>query len=179
MATNWTSNQQLAIDTIGQNMQIVACAGSGKTSTMVAHILRLIEEDDVNPENIAAITYTEKAAASLKQKVYDEYKKTHDTIEGLANMYIGIMVPVSRPRSKKHREHVSPILTPSHPRRELLNRPAAFCQGRRTGMLLLQSMTNKPAPASDDPGRREDGWNCRFRCTPRCFGAVPWGCGIR
>lgn len=35
MATNWTSNQQLAIDTIGQNMQIVACAGSGKTSTMV------------------------------------------------------------------------------------------------------------------------------------------------
>ena len=89
MATNWTSNQQLAIDTIGQNMQIVACAGSGKTSTMVAHILRLLEEDDVNPENIAAITYTEKAAASLKQKVYDEYKKTHDTIEGLANMYIG------------------------------------------------------------------------------------------
>ena len=89
MATNWTTNQQLAIDTIGQNLQIVACAGSGKTSTMVAHILRLLKEDNVNPENIVAITYTEKAAASLKQKVYDEYKKTHDTLEGLANMYIG------------------------------------------------------------------------------------------
>ena len=89
MATDWTHNQQLAIDTIGQNMQIVACAGSGKTSTMVAHILRLLEEENVNPENIVAITYTEKAAASLKQKVYDEYKKAHDTLEGLANMYIG------------------------------------------------------------------------------------------
>ena len=89
MTTNWTTNQQLAIDTIGQNLQIVACAGSGKTSTMVAHILRLLKEDNVNPENIVAITYTEKAAASLKQKVYDEYKKTHDTIKGLANMYIG------------------------------------------------------------------------------------------
>ena len=89
MATDWTPNQQTAIDTIGQNMQIVACAGSGKTSTMVAHILRLLQEDSVNPENIVAITYTEKAAASLKQKVFDEYKKTHDSIEGLANMYVG------------------------------------------------------------------------------------------
>ena len=89
MATNWTDNQEVAINTIGQNMQIVACAGSGKTSTMVAHILRLLEEDDVEPENIVAITYTEKAAASLKQKVFDEFKKTHDSLEGLANMYIG------------------------------------------------------------------------------------------
>lgn len=89
MANDWTENQQKAIDTISQNMQIVACAGSGKTSTMVAHILRLLQEDNVNPENIVAITYTEKAAASLKQKVFDEYKKTHESIEGLANMYIG------------------------------------------------------------------------------------------
>ena len=89
MATKWTDNQELAINTIGQNMQIVACAGSGKTSTMVAHILRLLEEDDVEPENIVAITYTEKAAASLKQKVFDEYKNLHNSIEGLANMYIG------------------------------------------------------------------------------------------
>lgn len=89
METKWTQNQQNAIDTIGQNMQIVACAGSGKTSTMVAHILRLLQEDGINPENIVAITYTEKAAASLKQKVFDEYKRTHDSIEGLANMYIG------------------------------------------------------------------------------------------
>lgn len=89
MADNWTNNQEMAINTIGQNMQIVACAGSGKTSTMVAHILRLLEEDDVEPENIVAITYTEKAAASLKQKVFDEYKNLHNSIEGLANMYIG------------------------------------------------------------------------------------------
>ena len=89
MSTNWTPNQQTAIDTIGQNMQIVACAGSGKTSTMVAHILRLLQEDSISPENIVAITYTEKAAASLKQKVFDEYKKSHDSLEGLANMFIG------------------------------------------------------------------------------------------
>ena len=89
MDTKWTDSQQKAIDTIGKNMQIVACAGSGKTSTMVEHILHLLDQPDVAPENIVAITYTEKAAASLKQKIFDAYEKRHNTLEGLANMYIG------------------------------------------------------------------------------------------
>lgn len=84
-----TIDQESAINTINQNLQIVACAGSGKTTTMVEHILRLLQEDDISPENIVAITYTEKAAASLKQKVFDSYKKSHNSLEGLANMYIG------------------------------------------------------------------------------------------
>ena len=70
MTEKWTDNQQKAIDTTEKNMQIVACAGSGKTTTMVAHILKLLEQKNVSPENIVAITYTEKAAASLKHKVY-------------------------------------------------------------------------------------------------------------
>lgn len=89
MTSIWTDNQKKAIDTIEKNMQIIACAGSGKTSTMVQHILRLLCEEDVNPENIVAITYTEKAAASLKQKIFDEYNKIYNSLEGLANMYIG------------------------------------------------------------------------------------------
>ena len=39
MTHQWTDNQREAIETIGQNMRIVACAGSGKTTTMVEHIL--------------------------------------------------------------------------------------------------------------------------------------------
>lgn len=89
MKEMWTENQSKAINITNQNMQIVACAGSGKTSTMVAHILRLLEENEVSPENIVAITYTEKAAASLKHKVYEEYEKKNHSLEGLANMYIG------------------------------------------------------------------------------------------
>lgn len=89
MSIEWTDNQKKAINTIGRNMQIVACAGSGKTSTMVEHILHLLNQSDVEPENIVAITYTEKAAASLKQKIFEAYEKQHKTLEGLANMYIG------------------------------------------------------------------------------------------
>lgn len=89
MKEKWTDNQQKAIDTIEKNMQIVACAGSGKTTTMVAHILKLLDQEDVSPENIVAITYTEKAASSLKHKVYEEYEKKNGNLEGLANMFIG------------------------------------------------------------------------------------------
>lgn len=89
VSTQWTENQKKAINTINSNMQIVACAGSGKTSTMVEHILHLLNQPDVEPENIVAITYTEKAAASLKQKIFEAYEKQHSSLEGLANMYIG------------------------------------------------------------------------------------------
>ena len=89
MKETWTSSQETAINSVDCNMQIVACAGSGKTTTMVAHILKLLDQADVSPENIVAITYTEKAAASLKHKVYEEYEKKNGNLEGLANMFIG------------------------------------------------------------------------------------------
>ena len=89
MSTPWTDNQREAIETVGQNMQIVACAGSGKTTTMVEHILHLLNQPDVEPDNIVAITYTEKAAASLKQKIFEAYEKKNNSLEGLANMYVG------------------------------------------------------------------------------------------
>ena len=47
MSNTWTDNQLKAIQTVGKNMQIVACAGSGKTSTMVAHILHLLSQPDI------------------------------------------------------------------------------------------------------------------------------------
>lgn len=66
---NFTPDQQRATLTADKNVQIIACAGSGKTSTIVARIVYLIVSG-VNPSEIVAITYTEKAAASLKQRIY-------------------------------------------------------------------------------------------------------------
>ena len=84
-----TVSQQNAVNTVGQNLQMVACAGSGKTTTMVSRILNLLKQPDIKPENIVAVTYSEKAAASLKQKIYKEYEKSNSSLEGLADMYIG------------------------------------------------------------------------------------------
>lgn len=84
-----TQSQQNAVDTVDANLQMVACAGSGKTTTMVARILNLLKQPGINPENIVAVTYSKKAAASLKQKIYKEYEKENNSLEGLADMYIG------------------------------------------------------------------------------------------
>lgn len=84
-----TASQQNVVSTVDSNLQIVACAGSGKTTTMVARIMNLLKQPGVKPENIVTVTYSKKAAASLKQKIYKEYEKAHNSLEGLADMYIG------------------------------------------------------------------------------------------
>lgn len=84
-----TISQQNAVDTVDSNLQMVACAGSGKTTTIVAKVLNLLKQPDIKPENIVAVTYSKKAAASFKQKIYKEYEKANNSLEGLADMYIG------------------------------------------------------------------------------------------
>ena len=70
-----TTSQLNAVNTIDSNLQIVACAGSGKTTTMVARILNLLRQPGVEPGNIVAVTYSKKAAASLKKYIRNLRKK--------------------------------------------------------------------------------------------------------
>ena len=49
---------------------IIAGAGAGKTKTLTTKITYLIEEKNVSPYNILAITFTNKAAKEMKDRIY-------------------------------------------------------------------------------------------------------------
>lgn len=54
---------------------VEAAAGTGKTTLLVARLLNLIRKKGALPEEIVAITFTERAAAELKMKLQEELQK--------------------------------------------------------------------------------------------------------
>ncbi|MDQ3517214.1 MAG: UvrD-helicase domain-containing protein, partial [Gemmatimonadota bacterium] len=62
-----TAEQRGAIDARGGNLTLSAGAGSGKTRVLVDRFVALAEEG-VSPTAILAVTFTEKAAAEMKER---------------------------------------------------------------------------------------------------------------
>ena len=85
---NLTTEQQEAISEIDRNLQIIACAGSGKTEVITRRIANILQsKPGIKPENIVAFTFTEKAAESMKKRIAKALGS--DSAYTIENMYIG------------------------------------------------------------------------------------------
>ena len=63
--------QKLAVIDESNHLRIIAGAGSGKTRVLTMRIVYLIEKKGVKPYNILAITFTNKAAREMKNRIND------------------------------------------------------------------------------------------------------------
>jgi ATP-dependent helicase/nuclease subunit A len=64
-----TDEQELAVARRSGPLALSAAAGSGKTSVIVERFVRAVCEDAVAPARILAITFTERAAGELRERV--------------------------------------------------------------------------------------------------------------
>ena len=79
--TEFSAEQQeaIAIDRLGQDACIVAGPGSGKTTVLVERFRQLVAEAGISPSRILAITFTEKAASNMRDKLAAELNAALDT----------------------------------------------------------------------------------------------------
>ncbi|MBC7324673.1 MAG: UvrD-helicase domain-containing protein, partial [Moorella sp. (in: Bacteria)] len=65
----WTTEQELAIKTRGGNLLVSAAAGTGKTAVLVERAIHLITEDGVDSDRLLVVTFTNAAAAEMKDRL--------------------------------------------------------------------------------------------------------------
>lgn len=85
---NFTVPQLEAIGHTTGNLQLIACAGSGKTEVVARRVATLLKSGE-KPQNIVAFTFTDKAAAELKERIVSRCREELGVIHGMADMYVG------------------------------------------------------------------------------------------
>lgn len=107
-----TDTQRRAIKHDGRNLQLIACAGPGKTEVIArraAHLLTPSRPGALSPGNIVAFTFTEKAAGELKERIVMRTREALGDIPGMAELFVGTIyafcLELLKSESPKHMKY--------------------------------------------------------------------------
>lgn len=86
-----SDEQKKAVLSGKRYVRIIAGAGTGKTETLTRRIAYLLLYHNVDPSSIVAFTFTEKAAQSMKSRIYERVKQLRGekACNRLGEMHIG------------------------------------------------------------------------------------------
>lgn len=146
-----TKQQRRAIEHAKGNLQLIACAGSGKTEVVAQRVATLLtpkRSGGCVPGNIVAFTFTEKAAAELKERIVARCRDMHGPINGLAEMYVGTIHAYALDLLKTH--------VPEYLKYEVLNeiQQVLFVDrhSRESGLTLSTDLKGAPLRRYVDTG---------------------------
>lgn len=66
---NLNEKQSQAVQVVEWPLLIIAGAGSGKTATLTSRVEYMVREKNISPRNILCVTFTNKAAREMKERV--------------------------------------------------------------------------------------------------------------
>lgn len=84
--------QKIAVENFEGPMLILAGAGSGKTKVLTTKVSYLIKEKGVDPFNILAITFTNKAAKEMKERIFKMLGKVAYNIQISTFHSLGVLI---------------------------------------------------------------------------------------
>lgn len=84
---NYTEEQEKAVYTLDKDIILGAGAGSGKTRVLVGRYMHLLQSKKADIEEILAITFTNKAANEMQDRIREEIIKKKDIADREAKKY--------------------------------------------------------------------------------------------
>ena len=106
---DWTKDQLKAINEEGTNIIISAGAGSGKTAVLTERVYRKLQSG-INITNLLVLTFTNAAAASMKEKIRKRIKKEpslNNQLELIDSAYISTFDSFSLALVKKYHTYLN------------------------------------------------------------------------
>ncbi|WP_321168858.1 UvrD-helicase domain-containing protein [Halorubrum sp. CBA1125] len=86
-----TAEQERAVIRNGIYNQVIAAAGTGKTLTLTTRVAYLISEQDVDPDDILVVTYTNEATDEMRERLRNQFGITDVSVQTIQSFGYGLI----------------------------------------------------------------------------------------
>jgi len=136
ITTGLNPQQQQAVEHFTGPLLVIAGPGTGKTRVLTYRVLHLIENKNINPGNILALTFTNKAAAEIGERLDTLLKEKSISSKPLVTTFHALGYAILREQLYRAGEDAAAsfsILDPED-RKRIIQRVAGNEKGRASGI---------------------------------------------